>query len=115
MLVVWVIGCPLLIAIILFKNRHSLNEPHVTRYFLLLYQGLRPKVFYWELINTVRKVSMVAINVFMSTVPLVYGATTAVLVLIALVRLQLRLNPYKNHLNNRLEVDAMVTGGATLF
>ena len=81
----------------------------------MLYQGLRDKVFYWEIVNTLRKVSMVAINVFMSTLPLVYTAITAVLILISLIRLQLRLNPYKKELNNKLEIDAMVTGGATLF
>ena len=51
----------------------------------MLYQGLKDKVFYWELINTIRKSLMVAINVFMSTVPLVYTAVTAVLALIGIV------------------------------
>lgn len=114
-LIVWVIGCPLLVAVVLYRNRHALNEPHIQRYFLMLYQGLRDKIFFWEIINTFRKVSMIAINVFMATVPLVYTAITAVLILITLIRVQMRLHPYKNELNNKLEIDAMVTGGATLF
>lgn len=114
-IIVWVIGCPLLVAIVLYKNRHSLHEPYIQRYFLLLYQGLKEKIFFWEIINTLRKVSMVAINVFMSTVPLIYAALTAVIVLVGLIRLQMGLHPYKNELNNKLEIDAMVTGGSTLF
>lgn len=82
---------------------------------LMLYQGLKDKVFYWELVNTIRKSLMVAIMVFMSTVPLVYSAITAVLTLVGLIRLQLRLSPYKLDLNNKLEVEAMVAGTATLF
>jgi hypothetical protein len=115
MLIVWVFGCPILIGIILFRNRHSLNEPHIQRYFLLLYQGLRPKVFYWEIINTLRKVLIVAVNVLMSTLPLTYSGITAVLILIFFIRLQLRLHPYKLEINNTLEIEAVVTGGSTLF
>lgn len=81
----------------------------------MVYQGLNHRVFYWELINTLRKVLLVGINVFMSTLPLMYPALTAVIVIVGLIRVQLRLNPYKEDSNNKLEIDAMVTGGATLF
>ena len=114
-ILIWSIGSPLIVFIVLFRNRHSLQEPHVQKYFLLLYQGLKDKVFYWELVNTVRKSLIVAINAFMSTLPLIYAAVTAVIVLIALVRLQLRLNPYKLDLNNKIEVEAMLAGTATLY
>ena len=115
MIMFWVIGCPLAVSIILFKNRKNLNESRIQRYLLLLYQGLKEKWFYWELVNTLRKILMVAINVFLSTMPLIFSATTAVLVLVALIRIQIRLKPYKNELNNELEIDSMVTGTATLF
>ena len=115
MIIFWVIGCPLAVSIILFKNRKNLNESRIQRYLLLLYQGLKEKWFYWELVNTLRKILMVAINVFLSTMPLIFSATTAVLVLVALIRIQIRLKPYKNELNNELEIDSMVTGTATLF
>ena len=85
------------------------------RYFLMLYQGLRPKVFYWEIVNTVRKVLIVAISVFLSTVPIIYAGTSAVLLLLLFVRIQMKLNPYKLDLNNKLEIDAIITGGVTLF
>ena len=85
-IIVWVIGIPLLLLIYLCKNRHSLVQWKLQRYFLIFYQGLTQEEFYWEFINTVRKFLMVAINVFMSTVPLVYAAITAVIALIALVR-----------------------------
>ena len=80
-----------------------------------LYQGLKDNVFYWELINTTRKICMIAINALLSTFPLIYSAASAVVVLVFLMRVQLRLHPYKRDLNNRLEMEAMTTGTATLF
>ena len=114
-IIVWVIGTPLLLLLYLCKNRHSLKQWKMQRYFLILYQGLTNEAFYWEFINTVRKFLMVAINVFMSTLPLVYSAITAVISLIALVRVQMRIHPYKLELNNKLEIEAIITGSATLF
>ena len=58
---------------------------------------------------------MVVISVFMSRLPLIYPAMLAVLILIGLVRLQMRINPYKLDLNNTLEIESIVTGSATLF
>jgi len=114
-IIIWSIGWPLLAFVILYRNRKKLREPKMQKYLLILYQGLKDKAFYWELINTIRKVVMVAINVFMSTVPVIYAASTAVIVLVGLIRLQIGLQPYKLELNNKLEIDAMVTGTATLF
>ena len=58
---------------------------------------------------------MVAINVFMSTLPIIYACILAVVILIAVIRIQIRLEPYKNSLNNELEIQAMITGTGTLF
>jgi hypothetical protein len=45
-IIVWVIGAPLLMLIILIRNRHVLHKKRMTRYFLLFYQGLHPRAFY---------------------------------------------------------------------
>ena len=115
MIIIWIIGCPVSVAIILFKNRKNLSEARIQRYLLILYQGLQEKWFYWELVNTGRKISMVAINVFLSTMPLLYSSTTAVILLVILIRVQIKLKPYKDELNNELEIESMITGTATLF
>ena len=51
----------------------------------------------------------------MATLDLIYSGTVAVIILIGFIRLQKKLNPYKDPNNNALEMDAMVTGTATLF
>ena len=114
-IVVWSIGLPVAAFSVLFKNRKSLHKLNVQRYLLMLYQGLKDNVYYWELINTTRKICMISINALLSTFPLIYSAASAVVVLVFLIRVQLRLQPYKRDLNNRLEMEAMTTGTATLF
>jgi len=114
-ILVWTIGSPLLAFFLLYRNRNKLNEAHVQKYYLMLYQGLRSRAYYWELINTIRKILMVAINVLMSTLPLTYAALTAVVTLLLLIRIQVNLAPYKLPLNNDLEIEATISGTATLF
>ena len=52
---VWVIGMPILALRYLIKQRRNLDQEDVMRYMLMLYQGLKPTVFYWELMNMLRK------------------------------------------------------------
>lgn len=114
-IVIWTITCPLIAFIYLYRNRKNLDSPKVQSYFLILYQGLRQKVYYWEFVNTVRKIMMVAINVFMSTLPLTNAALSAVVFLMILIRIQIYLQPYKINLNNELEIEASIAGTTTLF
>jgi len=41
---------------LLFKNIKKEENNAVKSYFLILYQGLNPERFYWEFVNTLRKV-----------------------------------------------------------
>jgi hypothetical protein len=95
MLVIWVFGCPILAFIALYRNRHRLNDTAFQRYFIVLYQGLKDDKFYWEIVNTARKVLIVSINVFMSRYPLFYKGAIGIILLIAFIRIQLRLKPFK--------------------
>lgn len=81
----------------------------------MLYQGLKPDKYYWEFVNTVRKIIMISINVFMSTLPILYAALTAVIALVFLIRVQIHSVPYKLKLNNDLEIEATIAGTVTLF
>ena len=55
-LVIWVIGMPVIALIIMFKHVPKLEENKVKQYFFILYQGLKQKLFFWEFINSLRKV-----------------------------------------------------------
>ena len=65
MMIFWIIGSPLFALIVLIKYRHKLDDIVIKKYFLLIYQGLKPNRFYWEFVNTLRKLVILSINVLL--------------------------------------------------
>ena len=115
MIIVWVFGTWAFALYILIKNRHRLEDESIKRYFLILYQGLKHKAFYWEFVNTLRKVLILASNVVLAGYNGIYRAIFAIVVLIIIFRIQIKLHPYKNHRNNEIEILAILVGSITLF
>jgi hypothetical protein len=95
MLILYVIAIPLLAFFILYKNRYSLSKPHVLRYFLLLYQGLKHERYYWELCNTIRKVVLLSLHVFIPDELKMLKALFGIFTLFFFSTLQSRLKPFK--------------------
>lgn len=115
MLILWVIGAPVLVLIILIKNRKNLQEDYMRKYFLILYQGLRPQTFYWEFVNTTRKIIMPLFNVLLSRVEVLYRTLIAVFLLTIMFRIQIRVKPYRIEANNQIEILAVLSGMVTIF
>ena len=67
MICIWVVGIPVLAFVVLFKNRRNLENWAIQRYLLVIYQGLKPEVFYWEFLNTTRKIILLGINVMLAS------------------------------------------------
>ena len=63
---------------IITKNRKHLEEGKVKKYFLILYQGLKPSVYYWEFVNTFRKFLILLFSVLMSSISDYYRILLAV-------------------------------------
>ena len=112
---VWIAGAPLLALYILFKYRKRLEDEKIKTYMLVLYQGLKPKTFYWEFVNTIRKVLILMCSVFLSTENAMYKILASIIILLAIIRVQLKLKPYKLEENNELEQKAIYAGIITLF
>ena len=85
------------------------------KYYLILFQGLRREVFYWELINTIRKVLIVSLNTILSVIPLEYKILLGIILLIIIVRIQIQVRPYKMKVNNDLEIISIVSGMLVLY
>ena len=66
-LIVWVIALPIYAFLILTRYRNQLEDINIKKYFLLLYQGLKPSAYYWEFVNTFRKFSILAVNALANT------------------------------------------------
>ena len=95
MLLVYVIGAPLAAFLILFKKRKNLDHPDVVKYILLLYQGLRHEVYYWELINTGRILVLLGLYVFIPDSYNIVKALIGVFILFVWSMAQYRLKPFK--------------------
>ena len=114
-MIIWVIIPPLFAFIILFKYRHQLEEDNVKNYYLILYQGLRHKVFYWEFINTIRKVMIISLNTILSVLSLEYRVLLGIILLFLISRIQLMMSPYKLKENNDIEVMSIIAGMLVLY
>ena len=114
-IIIWVIGAPVVAFVILCKNRNQLDQDHVKHYYLILYQGLTRKVFFWEFINILRNVLIIAINSILSLVSILYRIMFSIILLNIVSRLQNWLQPYRFNLNNKVEIKAIYAGMSVLF
>jgi hypothetical protein len=95
MIVFYVVGFPAIAFLILYTNRQRLDKPEVIKYILLLYQGLNHDKYYWELINTIRKVLLLSYQVFIPDDYRLMKALFGVLTMFLISLLQERLKPFK--------------------
>lgn len=95
MLVVYVFGAPALAFVVLFKNRKKLNNPEVVRYIIILYQGLKHEVYFWEIVNTLRKILLLSYHVFIPDSLKIMKALFGVVTIFLISMLQARIKPFK--------------------
>ncbi|CAI2363468.1 unnamed protein product [Moneuplotes crassus] len=108
-LIIWVILCPLITFIIIYKGRKN-RDSKIMGYFLMMYQGLKPEVIYWEFINTTRKIAILFLLLF----ELKVAINLSIIILLLTARLQIMLKPYKNKENNKIEF-LSVMGGISII
>merc|ERR1711865_1052194 len=64
LLLLYVLGLPLIAALIVLRNREHLHKKHFYTRYGLLYMGYRPGREWWELVIAFRKVTVVSIGTF---------------------------------------------------
>ena len=95
MAIIYSIGLPLIALIILVKNKDRLADPNVLQYIILLYQGLNHRMYFWELVNTFRKCTLLLLQAF---IPRTFIATKILIgsgMIFWLSVIQARLRPFK--------------------
>ena len=114
-LIVWVLGIPIFAFTILYKNRHNLDSGPTRLIFLMLYQGYKHDKFYWEFVNTFRKVLLLVFSTLLSLFSVYYAAIISIGTLWIMLHIQHRIQPYENKKYNTIEVKAMLAGSMTLY
>lgn len=115
MMIIWVFGLPIIALFLLIRKRAVLHEPEVKRYYIVLYQGYKDNVFYWEFVNITRKILMLSISVFLARESSFYKGVSTLLVTVVFFRFQVNLLPYIIKWNNELEQISITSSGLTIF
>ena len=113
-LVVWVISVPIVALVLLYKNYNKTAENKIKQYFLMFYQGFKQDRFYWEFVNTLRKVMILMAFGLLSTFPDAYKIMISIIVLVVTLRIQIALEPYKAEWNNDIEIIGIMAGVVTI-
>ena len=111
----WVIFLPVLSLVLLIKNFHKGEDNKIKMYFLILYQGLKANWYYWEFVNSLRKVLILVTFAALATFSPQYKIMISVTILTITARIQINLNPYKNQKHSEIEMLAIIAGTTTLF
>mmetsp|Transcript_17918 Transcript_17918/g.15825 ORF Transcript_17918/g.15825 Transcript_17918/m.15825 type:complete len:141 (+) Transcript_17918:1009-1431(+) len=102
---------PISALVLMFKYIKSKDSNKTKQYFLILYQGLKPDKFYWEFVNTLRKILILSSLLLPKETKICFASV----LLIVTGRIQISLKPYKNEENNNIELFAITTGIVTIL
>ena len=105
------IALPVIALVLLFKNIKKDGDNKIKQYMLILYQGLKQDRFYWEFVNTLRKVLLL----MSLSLSLTLKMLAAISILIVSARIQIKLKPYRQHQNNEVELLAIIAGIITML
>ncbi|CAI2373025.1 unnamed protein product [Moneuplotes crassus] len=110
-LIVWVVSLPVTALTFLFIYIKRQSDNKIKQYFLILYQGLKQDKFYWEFVNTARKIFILTLFPLSPQMKML----VAISGLVTFTRFQIRLQPYTDQENNKIEISAINAGILTIF
>ncbi|KAN0025906.1 hypothetical protein ACTFIU_001670 [Dictyostelium citrinum] len=104
-LLIVIIGFPLILMILLFLNRKSLDDPHTQRTYGVFILKYKSSFYFWDVILLLRRLLII----LMSTMDPTSAARSFLLVVVSLVSvlLQLKYQPFKRISDNRLELTSL--------
>jgi len=114
-LIVWVIGLPTLCLLLLIRSKRFLADPNVRLQFSFLYKGYKSEWYFWEFVILYRKIGVVSISVFLSTVSVTVQALSMLAVVLICFFLQLFIKPFNATSFNSLELKALLASFLTIY
>ncbi|OMJ90424.1 hypothetical protein SteCoe_7231 [Stentor coeruleus] len=114
-IVIWVLGMPTLLLIIMIKKRMQLKKNHNRIIFGFLFNGYKSSRFYWEFVIMYRKILIICIIVFVRRVSISVQGLTATIILLLSLFIQYKLRPYNSYELNHMEIEALTTASLTIY
>lgn len=105
---------PGVLFIILYRNRHLLNEEQNRMRYGLVYVGYKPRLWFWELCQFYRKVLLKGALICVAGYSGLVQATSILIILILVLLLQLAFKPYEHESINNLEFHSILTATLTV-
>jgi len=114
-MILWTLGLPALCLMYIYKSRYRLALTYMKLRLGFIYNGYTPEKFYWEFIIIYRKILIISIAVFFTSVSTYLQALTVMIVILAALSLQSKHKPYIVPDMNELEVRGILVGGVTIY
>lgn len=114
-LIVWVVGLPTLCLLLLIRSKRFLTDPNIRLMFSFLYKGYKPEWYFWEFVILYRKIGVVSIAVFLSTMVVTVQALSMLAIVLLSFFLQLFIKPFNAPTFNSLELKALLASFLTIY
>ena len=114
-LVLWGLFAPGFVLVFILKYRKYLKEADMLTRFGFLFLGYKSHLYYWEFVIIYRKIVIVMISVFLSTVSNAVQGQVAFLVLITAFYFHSVYMPFETEKLNKLEQMSILTSAITIY
>ena len=114
-ILIWGIGIPLFALLILYRFRFNLTEDNVKERYGFLYNGYKARNYYWESVVMFRKVAMIFITVFLSSLGRIVQALAVIILLAIYLFLTMGKKPFTTRRLNQLEITSLFTSAITIY
>ena len=114
-LIVWVIGMPLYIFVVLESHRRKKHNDKIRFRYGMLMEGYDDDYFFWESVIASRKMFVIGVSIFMSSYSVDIQAYCGILIVIFFMTMHISANPYNSDVLDRMEKYALATAFVTLY
>ena len=119
-LIVYTFGLPMLVFVFLWRNRNHLQDQIPMTRYGLFYGAYKPSCFYWEVVITARKVSIVMLSVFGPAMGPILQAQVALLIFLICIVVEIYGDPYfqpteEHKLLRRMELGSLLAQWWTMW
>ena len=104
----WGIILPIIIFIILYKNKENLNQFDIRYRYSFIYRGYDNRSFYWELVVLIRKFLMISVLVFLDRISIPFQAISLLIIVLISLAIQNSKTPHKYSNINRIEQKSLM-------
>ena len=114
-LILWGLGIPLGVLILMRKDSTKLHTQQVRQKFGFLYNGYKAHNYFWEIVIMYRKIACIFIAVFLKRVGIIVQALVLIILLISFLQANTTRRPFLARQLNDIENMSLATQIITIY